>query len=82
MGKVPSLHIIPLTQDGITPLYAASLKGHSDVVNILTRNGADINLASKVCLLHSYQPSRDSLGTPGNQRLVQCSRESAFNPGI
>ena len=45
-----SLHviIIPLTQDGITPLYVASQNGHSDVVNILIRNGADINLAHNV----------------------------------
>ena len=45
-----SLHVtIPLTQDGTTPLYIASQNGHSDVVNILLRNGADINLAKKVC---------------------------------
>ena len=40
--------IIPLTQDGGTPLYIASQNGHSDVVNILTRNGADVNLACDV----------------------------------
>ena len=38
----------PLTQTGATPLYIASGKGHSDVVNILIKNGADINLARKV----------------------------------
>ena len=44
-----SLHvIIPLIQDGATPLFVASEQGHSDVVNILIRNGADINLAWKV----------------------------------
>ena len=38
-----SLHvIIPLIQDGATPLFVASEQGHSDVVNILIRNGADI----------------------------------------
>ena len=51
MDKAPSLHIIPLTQDGITPLYAASLKGHREVVDILTSNGADVDLASEVCLV-------------------------------
>ena len=40
--------IIPLTQDGATPLYIASEKGHRDIVNILIRNGADINLARNV----------------------------------
>ena len=44
-----SLHvIIPLTQTGATPLYIASENGHSGVVNILIRNGADINLALNV----------------------------------
>ena len=42
----PSL--LPLTQDGATPLYAASGKGHSDIVDILIRNGADVNLATNV----------------------------------
>ena len=44
-----SLHaIIPLTQDGTTPLFIASEHGHRDVVNILMQNGADINLARNV----------------------------------
>ena len=38
----------PLTQDGATPLYVASNNGHSDVVNILIRNGADVNLSWEV----------------------------------
>ena len=33
----------PLTQTGMTPLYIASQNGHSDIVNTLIRNGADIN---------------------------------------
>ena len=40
--------IIPFTQNGATPLIIASLNGHSDIVNILIRNGADINLTWKV----------------------------------
>ena len=44
-----SLHvIISLIQDGVTPLYVASEQGHSDVVNVLIRNGADINLLRNV----------------------------------
>ena len=31
------------TQDGATPLFIASQNGHSDIVNTLIRNGADIN---------------------------------------
>ena len=36
------------TQDGATPLYVASQNGHSDIVNILIRNGADVDLACEV----------------------------------
>ena len=38
----------PLTQGGGTPLFIASQNGHSDVVNILIRNGADVNLSWEV----------------------------------
>ena len=41
------------TQGGLTPLYVASGKGHSDVVKTLIQNGADINLVSKVWRLLS-----------------------------
>ena len=33
-------------QDGISPLYAASQKGHTDVVDLLVRAGADVHLAT------------------------------------
>ena len=39
---------LPLTQTGATPLFIAGQNGHSDVVNILIRNGADVNLAKHV----------------------------------
>jgi ankyrin repeat protein len=37
----------PIPQDGATPLFIASQNGHihSDVVNILLRNGAGVNVA-------------------------------------
>ena len=37
-----------LAQGGITPLHIASLKGRSDIVNILVRNGANVNNARQV----------------------------------
>ena len=33
-------------QDGVSPLYAASQEGHSDVVDILLKAGADLHLAT------------------------------------
>ena len=53
--------ITPLTQDGATPLCVASWKGHSDVVNILLRNGADINLAWQVMYTYYNGVFIDSL---------------------
>ena len=41
-------HTITLTQTGATPLMIASQNGHSDVVNILLRYGADVNLTFEV----------------------------------
>ena len=40
--------IIPLPQNGATPLIIASQKGHSDVVTILLRNGAGVDVARNV----------------------------------
>ena len=48
--------LITLTQDGATPLYIASQEGHSDTVNTLIRNGANVNQPMKVLYttIHSY----------------------------
>ena len=55
-SNLPYLHvIIPLIQDGATPQFIASQLGHSDVVNILIRNGADINLACNVWRYYMYR---------------------------
>ena len=40
--------IIPLSQDGATPLFIASQNVHSGVVIVLLWNGADVNLAKNV----------------------------------
>ena len=38
-----------LSQDGATPLFMASQKGHSDIVTILIRSGGvNINMAMNV----------------------------------
>ena len=38
-------------QDGFSPLYFASQEGHTDVVDILVKAGADVNQArTMVCL--------------------------------
>ena len=38
-------------QDGASPLYAASQEGHTDVVDILVKAGADVNQATTVVCL-------------------------------
>ena len=44
-------HYISLTvQDGLSPLYVASGNGHSEVVDVLVKAGADVHQATtKVC---------------------------------
>ena len=39
---------IILSQDGATPLHIASQNGHSDIVTILIKSGANINMAMNV----------------------------------
>ena len=41
-------HLFIVFQDGGTPLYMASQNGHTNVVDVLLRHGADPNLATHV----------------------------------
>jgi len=40
--------ILFTVQNGTSPLYMASQKGHSEVVEVLLKSGADPNLAKTV----------------------------------
>lgn len=43
-------HDVPSTlQNGLSPLYAASGEGHTEVVDILLRSGADFEQDTTVC---------------------------------
>ena len=46
----------------MTPLYAASMVGNTEVVNILISNGADVNMARHVSYMyidmHDYRIDR------------------------
>ena len=45
-----SQYFSPTVQDGVRPLYAASQEGHTEVVDVLVKAGADVNQATtKVC---------------------------------
>ena len=44
---------IPL-QNGLSPLYIASQEGHSEVVDVLVKNGADINQPLNVGRMLTY----------------------------
>ena len=43
-------HLFIVVQDGTTPLYVASQNGHTNVVDVLLRHGADPNLAKHVSI--------------------------------
>ena len=45
-------------QDGYSPLFTASINGHSEVVKTLIKAGAKVNQCVKVCTVH---PSAESL---------------------
>ena len=43
-------------QNGISPLYVACMKGHTAVVHILIKAGADIHQATEVCIISAKCP--------------------------
>ena len=45
-------------QDGGAPLYFACQEGHTSIVEVLLRNGADPNLATTVSMEVVYQLQR------------------------
>ena len=44
-------------QDGLSPVYAASLNGHTEVVDLLVQAGADIHLATTKVHVSSHTVS-------------------------
>ena len=58
MASIVIVHTVP--QGGYSPLYAASQEGHTDIVDILLRSGADVHQTTiKVChyTITDYLPS-------------------------
>lgn len=45
--------ILHHSQSDISPLYMASANGHTEVVDVLLKSGANPNLARLVCLIHN-----------------------------
>ena len=43
-------HTFSYTQDGATPLYVACQNGHKQTVDVLLKNGANVNLTMTVSL--------------------------------
>ena len=46
-----TIYLSTILQDGATPLLMASENGHSSVVDVLLRHGADPNLADRVSII-------------------------------
>ena len=57
----PYLNVCTFTpQNSVSPLYTASQKGHTDIVDLLLKAGADVHQAQKVGR-HVHIPSNDLL---------------------
>ena len=50
-GQAITHHFV---QDGYSPLYVASQEGHTDVVDVLVKAGADVNDTSTTVSMGSY----------------------------
>lgn len=48
------IHTIIFIQEGETPLFCASLKGHVEVVKLLLERNAAVDLCNQVCKYYSY----------------------------
>ena len=59
------------TQDGLSPVYAASQKGHTEVVDLLVQAGADIHLATKVHVSTHTVSSSVAAVVETNVRLIE-----------
>ena len=46
-----TMYLFTFLQDGVTPLFMASQDGHTSVVDVLLRHGADPNLPKTVRIL-------------------------------
>ena len=47
-------HTFSYTQDGATPLYTACQNGHKQTVDVLLKNGANVNLTRTVSLINPW----------------------------
>ena len=47
-------HTFSYTQNGATPLYVACQNGHKQTVDVLLKNGANVNLTRTVSLINPW----------------------------
>ena len=59
------------SQNGRTPLYWASSRGHTAVVKILMENNADINICNKVNIIVLFE-----------KESLLCNTESGYSPKL
>ena len=60
------------TQDGLSPVYAASQEDHTDIVDLLVQAGADIHLATTEVHVSTHTVSSSVAAVvETNERLIE-----------
>jgi ankyrin repeat protein len=68
--------------DGVTPLFMASQKGHTSVVNVLLRHGADPNLANHDGTTPLFMASQNGHTKLGRTSVVDVLLRHGTDPNL
>ena len=68
-------HTFSYTQDGATPLYMACQNGHKQTVDVLLKNGANVNLTCTVSFINP-------LCTWSERVMVLCLERVYVSPSL
>ena len=68
LGNYSLYTFLSTIQDGLRPLYVASIDGYTETVNVLLKAGADPNLATTVCANYTQYQFMDKL-----PKSIECN---------